>query len=424
MGYRGEVDLAAKSEPPQSKLQRAFRHRDFRLMWFGAFLSFTGSWVQNVAQGYMVYQLTKSNEKLALVSFMGMLPVTILGPIAGAITDSFDKRKLLVVTQAIFAIGACYLAAATYWGWVSYAQILIVAFVLGAVSAVEMPTRQSIVGRVVPPEDLSVAIPLNALTFNMARVIGPAIGGLLLAHVGVDACYLVNGLSFFALIFAGLAVHADLRAAPKEPQPILDLILEGGRYTLREPRLRALFLLECMVSSFGLFYLSQMPAIAEQMLGIGKSLGNCFLAVGVGSVSSLLVVTTLSHRPVKTLLVKIAVTLMSLSLLALSFVHAPLLAYVLFALLGLSAVAIFNTCNTLFQTLSPDRLRGRVLSMHIWALAGIGPFGVLLFGYIAQHLGLPIALQIGGAGMAVTAIAGWLATESLRDPVPEAAGVH
>lgn len=385
-------------------------------MWLGAFLSFTGSWVQNVAQGYMVFQMTKSNEKLALVSFMGMLPVTLLGPIAGAITDSFDKRKLLVLTQAIFAVGACYLAAATYWGWVTYTQVLIVAFILGAVSAVEMPTRQSIVGKVVPAEDLSIAIPLNALTFNMARVIGPAIGGLLLAHVGVDACYLVNGLSFFALIFAGLAIHADLRATAKEPQPILDLILEGGRYTLRDARLRALFLLECMVSSFGLFYLSQMPAIADQMLGIGKSLGNCYLAVGIGSVSSLAVVTTLSHRPVKTLLLKIAVSLMAINLVGLSFVHSAWIAYILFAVLGLSAVTIFNTCNTLFQTLSPDRLRGRVLSMHIWALAGIGPFGVLFFGHVAQLYGLSTALQVGGAGLALAAVGAWCAREALKDP--------
>ena len=183
-GAQSATLTEAPSGKPPNKLKRVFRHRDFRLLWAGAFLSFTGSWIQTVAQGYLVYQLTHDKNLLGLVSFFGMLPVFFLGPIAGSLTDTLNKRVLLVTCQAVFALGALYLAAATYFGFVEYWQIVVVALVLGAFSAIEMPTRQSVVSRVVPVEDLPVAIPINALTFNMARLVGQAIGGFLLSLFG------------------------------------------------------------------------------------------------------------------------------------------------------------------------------------------------------------------------------------------------
>jgi MFS family permease len=397
-----------------NKLRRVFRHRDFRLLWSGAFLSFVGSWIQNIAQGYLVYQLTKSEYLLGLVSFFGMVPVTILGPIAGSLTDTLNKRMLLVVTQSIFALGAGFLAAATFFNFVQYWHIVAVALVLGAVSAIEMPTRQSIVGRVVPPEDLPVAIPINALTFNMARLVGPALGGILLSTMGAAACYLVNALSFFALIFAGLAIRADLTATSREPQPMMDLIFEGALYTFREVRLRTLFILECSVSVFGLFYITQIPAFLDKLLKIDTHrLWESYLAVGIGSVIALGFIMTWSDRPVKAMVLRVSMTMLSLSLIALGFARSVWLAYVLFALIGCASIAIFNTCNTLFQLLSPERLRGRVLSMHVWALSGIGPFGVWGFGFIAQKFGLPFALEFGGALLCIFAAYAWIYRKGL-----------
>jgi MFS family permease len=398
-----------------NKLQRVFRHRDFRLLWTGAFLSFIGSWIQTIAQGYLVYQITKSEYLLGLVSFFGMLPVTIFGLFAGSLTDTLNKRFLLVVTQAIFALGAGFLAAATYFEFVQYWHIVVVALVLGTVSAIEMPTRQSIISKVVPPEDLAVAIPINALTFNMARLVGPAIGGVLLSSFGPALCYLVNGLSFFALIFAGLAIRADLRATEREPQPIWDLVVEGALYTWRDIRLRMIFVLESVVSMFGLFYLTQIPAIADKMLGVPETgLWGSYLAVGVGSVLALITVTTLSEKPVKALLLRLAITAIGAALIVLALTRSEWLAYPLFAILGFASVTMFNTCNTLFQTLSPERLRGRVLSMHIWALSGLGPFGVWGFGFIAQSYGLRMALELGGVLVLLAALYGWIYRRGLE----------
>lgn len=405
----------SQTTTPKNKLQRVYRHRDFRLLWGGAFVSFCGSWIQTVAQGYLVYQLTHDKNLLGLVSFFGMLPVFFLGPFAGSLTDTLNKRALLVTSQSVFALGALYLAFATHFGFVAYWQIVVVALVLGAFSAIEMPTRQSVVSRVVPPEDLPVAIPINALTFNMARLVGPAIGGVLLSAFGPALCYLINGLSFSAIILAVLAIRADLRATERDSQPIWDLVVEGALYTWRDARLRTLLLLESAVSIFGLFYLTQIPAIAEEMLGVGKRLGESYLAVGVGSVLALIFITSLSDKPIRALSLKIAMSMVGFCLVVLAQAREVWLAYPMFALLGFSSVTIFNTCNTLFQTLSPERLRGRVLAMHVWALSGLGPFGVWGFGYLAQRTGLPFALQLGGLVVLIAALYGWAFSKGLAD---------
>jgi hypothetical protein len=225
---------------------------------------------------------------------------------------------------------------------------------------------------------------------------------------------LVNGLSFAAIIFAALAIRADLRATEREAQPIWDLVVEGALYTWRDIRLRTLLILESSVSIFGLFYLTQIPAIAEEMLGVGKRLGESYLAVGIGSVSALVFITTMSDKPIRALSLRIAVTLVGIGLVVLAQAESVWLAYPVFAFLGFASVTIFNTCNTLFQTLSPERLRGRVLAMHVWALSGLGPFGVWGFGYLAQRSGLPFALQTGGLIVLAAALYGWLFRKGLQ----------
>jgi len=411
---------AFSSRFQDTKAYSVFRHRDFRLIWTSAFLSFIGSFIQIVAEGYLVFQLTHRNDSLAWVFACNALPVTVFGPFAGAISDTMDRRKVLIFTQTTFAIGALYLAAATYFGFVQYWQILVVATILGTVNSIDMPTRQAIISKVVPPEDLAAAIPINAMTFNLARLIGPPIGGLLNTAIGPDACYFVNGLSYFALVFAALAVRADLRALKRDAQPIVDLVKEGFLYTMRDRRLRAIFLLESAVSLFGLFYITQMAAIVEQLIMPGRSdnevkaaLAIAYSTVAIGTLTSLFVVTWMSHLPIKRWVLRIAVTLMGVGLLLLSIARQDWMFYAVFALLGLGAIAIFNTCNQLFQALSPDRLRGRVLSMHIWALSGVGPFGTIGFGYLAQQFGLRTAFLVGGVLILLTALGAWLSRKGV-----------
>lgn len=408
--------FASAKTPRTSLLHRGpFAYRDFRLLWTGAFLSFMGSWVQSVAQGYFVYELTGSKFLLSLVGVMGMLPISLFGPFAGSFADMFNRRRVLILMQAIFAVSALFLASAIYFGFIQYWHVLACALVNGMAGCIEMPTRQSIVSKVVPPEELPRAIPLNAMTFNLARLLGPAVGGFLYNASGPALCYGINGLSYLALIFAAMALKADLRAVQREPQPIKDLLFEGMLYTWRDKRLRMLFLLECIVSVFGLIYLPMMAAIAREMLGLDAAgLGWAMTAVGVGAIAGLSLMTKLSHKPWRAMSIRISMTSMGVALMLLAFARSPLLAFPCFAVMGLSAISQFNTTNTLFQLLSPEHLRGRVLAMHVWALAGAAPFGAFGAGVLAEQTSLPLTLFVGGACVFVGAIWGWVNRRSLE----------
>ena len=435
----------------ESNIYRVFSYSDFRLLWLGAFLSFTGSQIQNIAQGYFVFQLTHDESKLGFVSFCASFPVFLLGFVAGTLADAFDKRVVLIVTQAIFATGAIVLAVLTHFHLVQYWQIVTVAALLGVVSSVEMPTRQSIVSRVVPPDVLASAIPVNSLTFNVARVFGPALGALLLVYFGVAMCYLLNGISFIALIWAALAIKANLKSHPRAHQPIADLLTEGMLYTMKEKRLRTLFFLETITASCGLAYLPMMPAYVHQMLGVivdttsksgilaehtdpaKKILGYCYTAVGFGAIVGLLLVTQYAEGKHKGPIIRSAMWTIAVGLWILSTTHVLEIIFPVLICMGAASVAQLVTSNTLFQLLSPESLRGRVLAMHIWAINGLSPFGVLLFGWIASQSrlnplflpaisgyrlashGVPLSMQIGGICVGLGAIAASLSRKGLAN---------
>ena len=406
--FRNLQTLIAERLNPDSKFVRVFRHRDFRLLWIGSFLSFMGSWIQIVAQGYLVYEITGSMEKLAQISFCSMIPVTFLGPFVGSFVDTMNKRRLLATTQVLFAMSAMFIAVLNYYKIILVEHLVFTALFNGFVSCLEMPARQGVFGLSVPKADLPAAIPFQGLTFNLPRVIGPAIGGLLIAKIGIQGCYVVNSISFLAMIFACLAIRVDTSAQVQRSGQMLDLIVEGWRYTLREPRLRVLFILETAVSLFGLFYLAQLPAIAKDTLHLdAKGVGSVFTAVGVGSIFALMLTSKTADLHVKGLLVRGAITLMALGLLALSFVTNTVLAFIVLGSLGFSSVILFNTCNSLFQLIAPEQLRGRVISMHIWALSGVGPLGVYPFGVIAERYGLDFALRLSFGFMILIAAWGW-----------------
>lgn len=398
---------------------RAFRHRDFRLLWTGAFLSFVGSWIQIVAQSWQVYDLTHDKALLGIVAFCGSAPVSIFGPFAGAISDTFNKRGILVAAQLIFGLGALYLSIASYFHFIRYWHIVAVALLFGFVGCVETPTRQSLVSRVVPPEDLVAAIPINGMTFNLARVVGPAIAGFMLAASGPTFCYLANAVSYLALVYAVLAIRADTSAVKSEIQPIKDLLLEGMRYTYRDIRLRTLFILEASTSMFALIYLALMPAIVEDLLKLGeRELGFCYTCIGLGAIVGLLLVSAYSDLPIKASLIRWSMTVIGLALWGLGSTVSPMAAYILLAIMGFGTIAQFNLTNTLFQTLSPDRLRGRVLSMHVWALSGLGPIGTIAAGYLARAAGIPITLKVGSACLLAVTVWGWLFRRGLANVEP------
>ncbi len=410
-GYTGMMRTAGDSRMRrflQSPQLAPFRIRDFRLLWAGAFFSFMGTWVQTVAQGWLVYHLTNDAFKLTMVAFCSMLPVSVFGPMAGTLADTFDKRKVLVATQLVYAFSALFLAASVQFNTIRYEYILVVAVINGFATTVEVPTRQSLVSKVVPPENIASAVPMQALTFNFARIVGPAVGMLLLTTFGAQACYLVNGLSYLALIFAVLCIRSDLSTTKSLPQPIFDLIVEGVRYTLRDRRLKMLFLMECTVSMFGLAYIPLLPAFAKDVLLNDKLLGPIYTSVGIGAIIGLASLITFSNRPYKAFVVKAAMTTFGLALMVISFVNIVWVVFPLFSLMGAGAIMQFNTTNTLFQTIAPEALKGRVIAMHFWALSGCAPLALPLFGYLAENWGVAEAMRIGAALVLMGATLGWL----------------
>ncbi len=424
-----------------SPLRRVLQYRDFRILWIGAFVSFTGGQISNLAQGYFVYQLTHDEAKLALVPFVWSMPIFAFGLVAGSFADRFDKRRVLVVSQLLFGVNSLYMAAATYWHFVQYWQIIAIAVLNGLIACVEMPTRQSVVSRVVPIEDLAAAVPVNAMTFNVARIAGPAIGGVILNVAGVFGCYLADGISYLALIGSLRSIRSDLTSRQRSQGTLKDLVIEGALYAIRDVRLRTLWLFELATALFGLSYAAMMPAYATDVLAHGNAeaarvpLTCAGIAIGTGAFLGLLVVTHLSQSRRKGWMIRSAIAMIAIGLTGLSHTDQPFVAYPLLALAGAGGIVQLNTTNALFQTLAPERLHGRVLAMHIWALSGLSPFGVLMFGQIARatrghdwsgvHGGVQTAFALGGALMTVVLIVSFFARQGLsklhRDPPPEAA---
>ena len=396
---------------------RALHYRDFRLLWLGAFLSFTGSMVQNVAQQDLVLEMTGSRAQLAMVTFAMMLPVSVLGPILGVAADMYDKKKLLVACMLVSAVGPLFLGIAEAFHFAQYWMFICVASIAGTVQCVEVPTRQSIVRSVVAERDLAAAIPAQASTFNLARVVGPSIAVTIILAFGPEFCFWANALSYFALAYAAWILKTDLKPEGRRVEPIKDLVMEGFRYTFRDRGLRTLFLMESATAVFGTFYMSQMSAIAKQHLGLGKEgLNLAFTSVGIGALLGLLTTASLSSKPWKPFLVRTAMVLMATGIIVLAFVQTPWVAYLVLALTGACTIVQFNTTNTLFQLMSPPNLRGRVISMHMWAISGVAPLGVFFFGYVSEWWGISAALLTGGACLAVAAV--WAQTQKqfVREP--------
>ena len=400
---------------------RVFRHRDFRLLLIAAFLSFPGAQVQMVAQGAYVFHLNGRTTDLGLVAFFGMIPVTLLSPIMGVVVDLWDRKKILIWVSLLMAALAAWNAATLAFGHgdkpLTLLQILFVACLGGIMQTMEMPSRQTVVREVVGEKDLASAIPLQAMTFNMARIVGPSIGGLLTAAVGYAVCFWINAVSYVGIMFAVLSIKTDLRPATKRVQPIKDLIFEGMLYTFRNQSLKILFVMEGTLSLFGIPYIFQMPAIAKQMFNLDEAgLGMCYTSIGIGAFIGLVTLAGISLKPIKTKLVGSAMGTFAVCLVLLSLVRWTPLAFFLMSVIGSSAIMQFNTTNALFQMLSPDRLRGRVLSMHMWAISGLAPIGNLWMGLAGDQIGLRSTLIIGGILVSAGAVWAFTRRRLLQEP--------
>jgi MFS family permease len=405
-----------------SKATRVFRHRNYRLFFVGQLVSLIGTWMQSVAQAWLVLQLTGDPFLLGLVTAAQFLPVMVFGLFGGLIADVLPKRPTLLATQVVQMILAFVLFGLVATGRVEVWQIVVLAFLLGLSNAVDMPTRQSFVVEMVGREDLPTAVALNSATFNAARVVGPAVAGLTIGAFDISVAFLINGLSFLAVIAAyGLMRDGELRPAPRLARPgsvraVGTSLADGLRYVRATDLVLLAVVVVGLVSTFALNFNVVIPALAQDVLGVDATgYGFLMAATGAGSLVAALVIA-FSPRARPRYIVLGAIVL-GVAEVAAALVGVYALALVSLFFVGMGVIAMNATANTTIQLTVPDELRGRVVSVFTTVFVGSTPIGALLIGALASSLGVGIAMALGGAASVVVGGLGvvWLARIRARE---------
>ncbi len=375
---------------------RALRYRNFQLFFSGQLISLVGTWMQSVAQAWLVYRITGSPLLLGSVGFASQFPVFLIAPFGGTVADRANRHRVIIATQTLSMILAFILAGLTLTGKVQVWHIFVLASLLGVINAFDIPARQAFLVDMVGKEDLMNAIALNSSMFNGARIVGPAIAGILVAKIGEGWCFFANGVSYIAVIIGLLMMKIQCtRRAPSTASPLAD-IREGFRFASRAAPIRALLLLLGLVSLVGMPYTVLMPVFADRILyGGARGLGILMGATGVGA---LLGALTLAMRSgVKGLGRWVAFSCGSFGvfLLLFSFSRNFWLSAALLLPVGFSMMLQMACSNTLIQAMVPDELRGRIMALYSMMFMGMAPFGALLGGALADRLGAPVTVAIG-----------------------------
>jgi len=368
----------------------ALRHRDYRLWFWGQLVSLFGAWMQMTAQGYLVFELTRSPAYLGYVSFASGLPSSLLLLYGGVAADRMARRTLLLLTQTSLMACSLVLAAVTFLNMVQPWHIIAFAFCMGIANAFDAPARQAFVMDMVKREDLTNAIALNSMLFNAAVMLGPAVAGVVYVLTGPAWCFAVNGLSYTAVIAALLNISAGRRPSSGRSASAMGSLLEGLRYVAAQNVIRSLIVLVAVVCLFGFSFATLMPAWAVQVLG-GDAATNGLLqsSRGCGALLSALLIASLGRRPGKGRLLTAGTFLYPLLLLAFAFVRQVPLSLALMVGVGMALLLVLNLANVLLQTLVEDRLRGRIMSIFSLTHFGLMPLGGLVAGVAAQQIGAP-----------------------------------
>ena len=391
----------------------ALAHRNFRLFLFGQTVSLTGTWMQSIAQGWLVLQLTNSPFYVGLVSALGSIGVLLFTLYAGVVADRTDKRRVVIITQTLLMLQAFALAALVATGRVTVESVMGLAAFLGIVNAFDIPTRQSFLVEMVGKEDLMNAIALNSSVFNATRVFGPAVAGVLIGTVGMEWCFVLNGVSYLAVIGGLLA----MRLTPHVPRPTQLTAWQGLREVLTylggDRRVSTLVVLTGMFSVFGFPFLVLMPVVARDVLHAGAAgYGALTAAVGVGALLGALGIAVLSQRIPKGRTLVMGGTSFGFALALFAASRSFTLSLLVLALAGCAMILNNALTNTLLQTLVPDELRGRVMGFYSFVFVGLAPLGALQAGVLAEHFGAPWAVGTGGLITALAmAIAAWRVPE-------------
>ena len=383
---------------------RSLRHKNFRLFWSGQLVSLIGTWMQSVGQAWLVLQLTSSAFLLGLLTALQFTPMLCFSIFAGAFADRLPKRRLLLTTQSLLLVQALTLSILVWTGHIRYWHVAVLATLLGAVTTIDMPARQSFVADMVGREALMNAIALNSSVFNAARVVGPAVAGLLVARWGVATAFLLNAISFVAVIIALLFVRTEGKPRGRDASTVLDDIREGVVYALRTPRIAFVLALLLPVSLFVFNFNVLVPLLARDVLHEGAhGFGVLMAALGAGSLAAAVGVATFGRtRPRLRVLVIAAVTATAGTFL-MTFVRHFHLAAALLVVIGGGAILFMTTANTTLQIAAPDTMRSRMMSLYMLVFAGVTPFGSLLMGTVAQRFGVPGAFATAG-GLGIVSV--------------------
>jgi MFS family permease len=388
----------------------ALAHRNFRLFFIGQGISLVGTWMQNVGEGWLILTLTNSPFYVGLTAALSAVGVLLFSLYAGVIADRTDKRRFIILMQIAFMLEAFTVSILVWTGVVAVWQVLLLATLLGIASAFDIPMRQSFVVEMVGKDDLMNAIALNSSLFNAARVVGPAIAGLLIGAVGIAWCYFLNGLSYIAVI-AGLLM---MRLPPNPEPPKAASAWTGFRevlaYLRDDRRVRTLMVLTAVLSVFGFPYIAMMPVFARDVLHRGaQGYGALTSSIGIGAVIGALAIAWRSARiRARGRLMLVGGAAFGILLMLFAASRSLGLSMALLGLAGFAMIVNNALGNTLLQTTAPDHLRGRIMGFYSFVFVGMAPFGAFLFGVVAEHVGVPTTIAAGGAIVALSVmIAAW-----------------
>jgi MFS family permease len=390
---------------------RALRHRNFRLFFVGQSISLIGTWMTRVATSWLVYRLTGSALLLGTVGFAGQIPTFLLAPFAGVWVDRLDRRKLLVWTQELAALQSLALAALTLAKVINIHEIVALSALQGLINAFDMPGRQAfLVQMVEDKQDLGNAIALNSSIVNMARLVGPALAGLLIAAAGEGYCFTIDGLSYLAVIASLLMMRVNTPPAKRVLTSMLEQLKEGWVYVSGFSPIRTILLLFALISLMGMPFMVLMPIFASKVLHGGPhTLGFLLGASGVGALISAVSLAFRKNVRGLTTMIQLSAALFGLGLIGFGLSRTFPLSMFLMLIVGFGMMQGLAASNTVIQTLVPEDKRGRVMSYYTMAFVGMAPFGSLLAGGLAHVLGAPHAVMITGAFCVAGAV--WFTTQ-------------
>ena len=397
---------------PAGRLTRALQHRNFRLFFGGQSISLVGTWITRVATSWLVYRLTGSELLLGIAGFAGQIPTLIITPFAGVLVDRHDRRRILLVTQAGSLVQSAVLAVLTFTDVITVKQIIWLQVIQGVINSFDTPARQAFVSEMVEDRrDLPNAIALNSSMVNGTRIIGPSIGGLLIAGFGEAWCFAIDAISYIAVIGSILAMRVPPRARHEAAEMhLLDELQHGWKYVLHSVPIRTALLLVAIVSAAGTPYTVLMPAIAKEVLHGGpNTLGLLMTATGVGALAGALYLAQRESVIGLGRIIMWASAVFGIGLVVFSQLTSLWLSFVVLAIAGCGFMIHLAATNTILQTIVEERLRGRVMSFYTMAFFGTVPIGSLIGGVMADRYGAPTTVLL--SGIACLAASAWFASK-------------